>query len=144
MKRLLLVLLAAALLVCPAMAGAETLRLAMDADPVSLDPHVQLSGGMLQYSHMVYDPLVRWTKAMDFEPRLAEKWERLDPLTLRFFLRKGVKFHFRQPLYRQRTSSGRWPGLKKARISRGSSSLSGKRWRSTTTPSTSKPTNLTA
>jgi peptide/nickel transport system substrate-binding protein len=97
MKRLLLILLAAALLVGPAMAGAKTLRLAMDADPVSLDPHVQLSGGMLQYSHMVYDPLVRWTKAMDFEPRLAEKWERLDPLTLRFFLRKGVKFHSGNP-----------------------------------------------
>ncbi|MGD8540683.1 MAG: ABC transporter substrate-binding protein [Desulfobacteraceae bacterium] len=97
MKRLLLVLLAAAVVTCPAMAGAKTLRLAMDADPVSLDPHVQLSGGMLQYSHMVYDPLVRWTKTMDFEPRLAEKWERLDPLTLRFFLRKGVKFHSGNP-----------------------------------------------
>ncbi len=31
---------------------AKTLRLAMDADPYSLDPHVQLSGGMLQYSHL--------------------------------------------------------------------------------------------
>jgi hypothetical protein len=31
--------------------------MALDADPVSLDPHVQLSGGMLQYSHLVFDPL---------------------------------------------------------------------------------------
>lgn len=30
------------------LANAKTLRLAMDADPVSMDPHVQLSGGMLQ------------------------------------------------------------------------------------------------
>ncbi len=65
----------------------------MDADPVSLDPQVQLSGGMLQYSHMVFDPLVRWTKDMKFEPRLATKWERIDPLTLRMHLRHGVKFH---------------------------------------------------
>ncbi|PLX68384.1 MAG: nickel/dipeptide/oligopeptide ABC transporter substrate-binding protein [Denitrovibrio sp.] len=72
---------------------AKTLKLAMDADPVSLDPHVQLSGGMLQYSHMVFDPLVRWTKTMDFEPRLATKWERTNPTTIRFYLRKGVKFH---------------------------------------------------
>ncbi|MCG8531370.1 MAG: ABC transporter substrate-binding protein [Desulfovibrionales bacterium] len=71
----------------------KVLRVAMDADPVSLDPHVQLSGGMLQYSHLVFDPLVRWTKDMSIEPRLAEKWERLDPLTMRFHLRKGVKFH---------------------------------------------------
>jgi len=80
-----------ALFAAPAMA--KTLRLAMDADPESLDPHVQLSGGMLQYSHMVYDPLIRWTKDMQFEGRLAEKWERIDPLTVRFHLRKGVKFH---------------------------------------------------
>ncbi len=75
----------------------KTLRLAMDADPVSLDPHVQLSGGMLQYSHMVFDPLVRWTKDMEFEPRLATHWERIDPLTLRFHLRKDVKFHSGNP-----------------------------------------------
>ncbi len=53
---------------------AAMLKLAMDADPVSLDPQVQLSGGMLQYSHMVFDPLVRWTPDGNFEPRLAVKW----------------------------------------------------------------------
>ncbi|BCS87574.1 ABC transporter substrate-binding protein [Pseudodesulfovibrio sediminis] len=74
-----------------------TLKLAMDADPVSLDPHVQLSGGMLQYSHMVFDSLVRYDKDMNFQPRLAEKWERIDDLTMRFHLRKGVKFHSGNP-----------------------------------------------
>jgi len=72
---------------------AKTLKMAYDADPVSLDPHEQLSGGTLQLSHMVFDPLVRWTKALGFEPRLAEKWERVDDKTMRFHLRKGVKFH---------------------------------------------------
>ncbi|PIE70843.1 MAG: nickel/dipeptide/oligopeptide ABC transporter substrate-binding protein [Deltaproteobacteria bacterium] len=75
----------------------KVLKLAMDADPVSLDPHVQLSGGMLQYSHMVFDPMVRWTQDMQFEPRLATKWERIDDLTMRFHLRKGVKFHSGNP-----------------------------------------------
>jgi peptide/nickel transport system substrate-binding protein len=65
----------------------------MDADPVSLDPHVQLSGGMLQYSHMVFDPLVRWTTDGGFEPRLAVKWELVNATTTRFYLRKGVTFH---------------------------------------------------
>ena len=74
-------------------AKGHAIKIAYDADPVSLDPHVQLSGGMLQYSHMVYDPLVRWTQELTFEPRLAERWEQIDPLTMRFFLRKGVKFH---------------------------------------------------
>lgn len=95
MKRLVSALVLAlmlALSAAPAMAE-RTLRLAMDADPVSLDPHVQLSGGMMQYEHMVFDPLVRWTQDMQFEGRLAEKWERVDDKTMRFHLRKGVKFH---------------------------------------------------
>lgn len=73
--------------------NAATLKMAYDADPVSLDPHEQLSGGTLQMSHMVFDPLVRWGKDLSFEPRLAEKWEQVDDTTMRFHLRKGVKFH---------------------------------------------------
>lgn len=97
MKRLKFVTLVLVMLLTAGSAGAKTLKLAMDADPVSLDPHVQLSGGMLQYSHMVFDPLVRWSQDMTFEPRLAEKWERLDENTIRFHLRKGVMFHSGNP-----------------------------------------------
>nr|WP_300309414.1 ABC transporter substrate-binding protein [Halomonas sp.] len=71
----------------------NTLRMAYDADPVSLDIHEQLSGGILQLSHMVFDPLVRWTKDYQFEPRLATEWEQVDDTTLRIKLREGVKFH---------------------------------------------------
>ena len=86
--------LAGALLGLSAMSlQAETLKMAYDSDPVTLDPHEQLSGGMLQLSHMAFDPLVRWDQSMGFEARLAEKWERIDDLTMRFHLRKGVKFH---------------------------------------------------
>jgi len=77
----------------PATAEKITMKLAMDADPVSLDPHVQLSGGMMQYAHMVFDPLVRWDKNGGFEARLAERWEVISPTVTRFYLRKGVKFH---------------------------------------------------
>ena len=73
--------------------SAKTLKLAYDADPVSLDIHEQLSGGMLQLAHMTHDPLVRWTKDFTFEPRLATDWKRIDETTVRFNLRKGVKFH---------------------------------------------------
>jgi peptide/nickel transport system substrate-binding protein len=73
--------------------GGKTLKMAYDADPVSMDPHEQLSGGTLQLSHMIFDPLVRWTQELGFEPRLAESWERVDDTTMRFKLREGVKFH---------------------------------------------------
>jgi len=71
----------------------KTLKMAYDADPVSMDPHEQLSGGTLQLSHLVFDPLVRWTQDLGFEPRLATSWERVDDTTMRFMLREGVKFH---------------------------------------------------
>ncbi|QIA64577.1 ABC transporter substrate-binding protein [Vibrio astriarenae] len=74
-------------------AAAAEIKVAYDADPVSLDPHEQLSGGTLQMSHMVFDPLVRYTQELDFEPRLAASWERVDDTTFRFKLREGVKFH---------------------------------------------------
>ncbi|MEZ5447679.1 MAG: ABC transporter substrate-binding protein, partial [Thiolinea sp.] len=72
---------------------AADLKMAYDADPVSLDPHEQLSGGTLELSHMIFDPLVRWKRDLSFEPRLAESWEQVDDTTMRFKLRQGVKFH---------------------------------------------------
>jgi peptide/nickel transport system substrate-binding protein len=93
MKKILVVFFIAAFFGAGAVAGAATLKVGLDADPVSLDPHVQLSGGMLQYSHWVFDPLVRYAQDMSIEPRLATRWERVDDNTMRFFLRQGVKFH---------------------------------------------------
>ncbi|MEH6531342.1 MAG: ABC transporter substrate-binding protein [Photobacterium frigidiphilum] len=73
--------------------AAAEIKVGYAADPVSMDPHEQLSGGTLQMSHMVFDPLVRFTQDLEFEPRLAESWKRIDDNTFRFTLRKGVKFH---------------------------------------------------
>ena len=85
---------ASAILVAAAgMGSAQTLNFAYDADPVSLDPHEQLSGGTLQLSHMVFDPLVRWNKDLGFDPRIATEWERIDDTTMLFHIREGVKFH---------------------------------------------------
>ena len=73
--------------------NAETLRVAYDADPVSMDPHEQISGGTLQNSHLLFDPLVRWNKVKGLDGRLATSWKRVNNKTMRFTLRKGVKFH---------------------------------------------------
>ncbi|PMR70659.1 ABC transporter substrate-binding protein [Halomonas heilongjiangensis] len=84
---------AAASALLPASVSAETLRIGYSADPETLDLHEQLSGGMLRLSHLAFDPLVRWTKDFDFEPRLASDWEQVDETTLRMTLREGVTFH---------------------------------------------------
>src|SRR5690606_23938347 len=73
--------------------AAETLRMAYDSDPTSLDPHEQLSGAPLQMSHLLFDPLMRFRQDLSIEHRLAESYERIDDRTTRFHLRAGVKFH---------------------------------------------------
>lgn len=77
--------------------SATTLAMAFDADPVSLDPHEQLSEGTLQLSHMAFDPLIRWTQDKQFEARLATRWESIDRVTTRFHLRPDVLFHSGNP-----------------------------------------------
>ncbi|BFM47852.1 ABC transporter substrate-binding protein [Marinomonas sp. THO17] len=74
-----------------------TLRMAFDADPISLDPHEQLSEGTLQFSHLTFDPLLRWRQDGSFEPRLATQWQQINPTTTRFLLRKNVRFHTGNP-----------------------------------------------
>lgn len=74
-------------------ASAVDFRIAYDTDPVSMDPMEQLSGGTLQMSHLLFDPLVRFNSKLEIEPRLAESWEQVDDKTIRFKLRQGVKFH---------------------------------------------------
>lgn len=102
MKTLRTLATAAALLLGTASLGAaQTLNFAYDADPVSLDPHEQLSGGTLQMAHMVFDPLIRWNKDLGFDPRLASSWERVDDTTMRFTLREGVTFHTGNPMTAQ-------------------------------------------
>ncbi|WP_257981339.1 ABC transporter substrate-binding protein, partial [Aeromonas salmonicida] len=73
--------------------SAVDIKVAVASDATSLDPQEQLSGQTLEMSHLVFDPLMRYTQDLKFEPRLAEKFERIDDKTVRFFLRKGVKFH---------------------------------------------------
>lgn len=103
MKRsIALLLVAITTVLCFAAVGSaadepKKFRIATASDPESLDPYMQLSGPLLAYSHWVFDPLVRWTKDMTFEPRLAEKWEQINPTTIRFHLRKGVTFHSGNP-----------------------------------------------
>jgi peptide/nickel transport system substrate-binding protein len=46
----------------------------------------------------IFEGLVRMTPNYEIVPVLAERWEFRPPNTWRFFLRRGVRFHDRQPL----------------------------------------------
>ncbi|MGB3020832.1 MAG: ABC transporter substrate-binding protein [Methyloceanibacter sp.] len=93
LRRFCVLLVALAAFACVVPAEARTLRMAYDADPTSLDPHEQLASATLQFSHLVFDPLLRFRKDLTLEPRLATSWEKIDDRTTRFHLRQGVRFH---------------------------------------------------
>ena len=53
--------------------------------------------GVEPYITGVYEQLVFVTPDMQLVPGLATKWERIDDLTWRFYLRKGVTYHNGKP-----------------------------------------------
>ena len=74
-------------------AQSKTFRWASAGELPSWDPHSQnnaLSNGIHAY---VYESLVYYDKKFAIEPMLATKWEMKTPTQMRFYLRKGVKFH---------------------------------------------------
>lgn len=70
-----------------------TLAVGMEADTSSMDPLVAWMGYSMNMTRQIYDPLIRFGPDGKFVPCLATSFEKPDDLTLRFHLRKGVKFH---------------------------------------------------
>jgi ABC-type transport system substrate-binding protein len=83
-----------------AAAAGTDLRVGMSVDPVTPgDPRQTMSGlaGLSQAVPHVFETLVVRDDAMRPGPGLAERWDQIDPTTLRLHLRKGVKFHNGEP-----------------------------------------------
>lgn len=93
--RTLLSILTALCLALPAMALAKAdLTVAVDAPPKSMNPHSYNSDANLSYMSNFFDGLLqRPAPEGKLAPALATSWERIDALTWKFDLRKGVKFH---------------------------------------------------
>lgn len=85
---LLLPLLATA----PALAQARPLRVAFDAEWTSLDPHFHTFPYNLSVAHHLFDALVEHDAAQQVVPRLAERWEAVEPTRWRFHLRGDARF----------------------------------------------------
>ena len=76
----------------------DTIVVAQGADAKSLDPHGTNDQPSSRVSAQIYDRLVEQDDDMKIVPGLAESWEQVDPKTVIFHLRKGVKFHNGEPL----------------------------------------------
>jgi peptide/nickel transport system substrate-binding protein len=74
-------------------ADAKTFRYAFQGDLNALDPYTLNETFSLGALGNVMEGLTKRGKDLKIVPGLAERWEVVDPLKWRFYLRKGVKFH---------------------------------------------------
>lgn len=70
-----------------------TIRAALEADVVSLDPLSTLAGRDLFVLLSIYNSLVAFDEDLNIVPSLATSWETPNNTTLIFHLREGVRFH---------------------------------------------------
>lgn len=77
--------------------GDFELFVASGADPVSLDPRKTFVGPGYSINAHAFEALAFRRElddgSIEIYPVLAESWEQVDPTTLQFTLRQGVKFH---------------------------------------------------
>ncbi|WP_169337225.1 ABC transporter substrate-binding protein [Psychromonas ossibalaenae] len=93
---MVLILLSVSLF-CSAQNKADTIssgavNIAVDEIPVYFSPYAAAAPA-LQFSHLFFDPLVRWGKNQQLERRLLKKWKTVKPGITRFYLKKNIKFH---------------------------------------------------
>ncbi len=73
--------------------GPETLVVAVEAGPGTIDPRRGGSQATSRVNDLLFDGLVRVADNGSIQPGLARTWEIPDPLTYVFHLRQGVRFH---------------------------------------------------
>ena len=71
----------------------DDLKVALAAEPTSMDPHYQNLTINNSFSTQVYNALVLQDVNQNLLPGLAKSWKPIDELTWEFKLRPGVKFH---------------------------------------------------
>src|ERR687888_323192 len=86
-------IVAIALALTATVADARPFRWASQGDPQTMDPHSQNELLTNSINGQMYETLVNRGKKLEIVPVLATEWREVDPLTGRFTLRKGVRFH---------------------------------------------------
>ena len=69
------------------------LTVAIDTDPVTMDPANHRASKTEAVLRNMFDGLVVRDPDMNIRPELAESWTVIDDKTMEFKLRKGVTFH---------------------------------------------------
>lgn len=78
-------------------ARSDTLRVAIEASPLRLDPRVGTDQNSWRVHQVLYSSLVKNGAPGEYVPDLAESYTSEDAVTWRFHLRNGVRFHDGRP-----------------------------------------------
>lgn len=76
----------------------DELKVAIRAEPSTLDPHNSTALANFAVQKVIYDTLVTKNEKNEILPSLAESWDVIDDTTVRFHLRPNVKFSNGQKL----------------------------------------------
>jgi peptide/nickel transport system substrate-binding protein len=76
----------------------NTLVMIIESSPTNLDPRVGIDAQSERIDELLFDALVHRDEHFNLKPWLAESWETPDPLTYKFHLHPGVRFHDGRPL----------------------------------------------
>ncbi|KAF2957854.1 ABC transporter substrate-binding protein [Thermotoga sp. Ku-13t] len=91
-------LVAFVLFVSVVLLASGKLTIAVDVEPVGLDPHLVTAFASHRILENIYDGLLRFGENLELLPNLAEGYEIPDPYTIVFRIRQNVKFHDGTPL----------------------------------------------
>ncbi len=98
-----LCVLLAALALLPSCKGARApeegvLSVAIQSSPATLDPRLATDAEGDKISQLIFDGLMARDDDLEIVPGLAERYEKVNDVSYRFFLRRGVLFHSGNPL----------------------------------------------
>lgn len=94
LKRLLIFVLLSVLSVSlMAASSGGKLLMAIETEPVGLDPTLVTAFASHRVLENIYDGLLKYDENMNLVPNLAASFEVVDPYTIIFTLRENVKFH---------------------------------------------------
>lgn len=68
------------------------LAVAIPQGPALLDPRLATDAEGMKIGELLYDGLVGENERLEVTPHLARRWERIDPLRFRFYLREDATF----------------------------------------------------
>lgn len=93
MKKLFIVMVFVAVMLVPGWGVTAELKIGLQAEPSSMDPHYHNLTPNNMMAKYTFDPLIIQDHKQNLAPGLAVSWKPINDLTWEFKLRRDVKFH---------------------------------------------------